>query len=240
VGWGIVVRGVEGAYQVDAEYDDGADSGAVHPKVLIPAGELKLEAWYALQLTVDDENGFLTRIWQRDNPEVYGEYQHKMPAGAKWRFLASPKNGNLWLDSYSEGRIYNEAITFHKADELPVGELPFVKDGCMDLKIFWTRPIAEQSFVFEGDASYVCRRTEYEYAPEDQGGVQYGNATQVIEKSWDGTGFVAYRAARTQYFPNANGTFHLVSLPACLKRYRCPGGAMDFSDANLLAQRPVR
>jgi len=229
--WGINAR--DGAVYVSVYTAEGEKEDRV---LLSP---FKVDTWHVLQLVADDDDEFLMRTWERNEPGVLGGYEDTagdMPDGRQWRFLQMTWDGTVWLDSYSEGRLYNETVTSYATNERPSsGEIPCEKGACGDLKILWTRPVSEQAIVYEGDAGSVARRIEYRYEEADQGGKQYGNVTHVIEKSWDGAEFVPYRATWTKYYPTATSDTYLVGLAGFSNQYACRQGTCDYTNATLLA-----
>jgi len=74
-----------------------------YPKTLISSA--KINVWYVALLRADDVNGFYMKVWEKDNPTVYGDYSYQMPAGQFWRFCSwQYQNVIGYHDNY---RVYN-------------------------------------------------------------------------------------------------------------------------------------
>ena len=182
-----------------------------------------------------DEDKFLARVWERDDPSQVGFYEDPNgPSGRTWRFLEKTYNGIVWMDEYSELRLYSLSETQY--DTLaPVGAVTGYNGS--GVSIFWSRPAWQKTLTFEGYAEWAGRMTQYEYIDSEQGGIQYGNLTRQIESQWvSGGSFQAYRATRTLYYPNVSGVLshrlagrdHRLQVPERGMRLRCrrpAGGA---------------
>ncbi|CAG1008547.1 hypothetical protein ANRL4_03903, partial [Anaerolineae bacterium] len=191
------------------------------------------DRWYVLLLTVDshDNDHFLVRVWERENPAKVGRHEEDLSdwGGRSWRFMTKVNNNTLWLDEYSEGRIYSVNDTLYATDapvQPPDSERRRCKYNsmCVDLVIYWPRVTQDKTMTFEGDGQWVGRSTYYRYEPAYQGNTQYGNLTHQIESRWNGSTFQDYRLSWTQYYPNTTGVY-LVGLPGYTNQYACPSGS---------------
>jgi RHS repeat-associated protein len=194
---------------------------------LIGPGGVKRDTWYMLLVIVDQDHDFQLRVWERDDPESALRKTRNMGAEAHcWRLMAQSRDGNLWLDSYSEGYLNTLSDTIYDADsDAPVGvdpnalpqaaEVPHPSNT--ELTITWARVIQSKLLNFAGDAQFVGSRNQYEYD-------EYGNITRLIEADWDSTisigQFRDFRLTQTGYAINTNGTY-LVGLPAYQNLYTC-------------------
>ncbi len=250
--WGLWVnQGV-----VYASYSDGGSIQTSNALLGIGA-----DAWYLGMLIVDDENMYL-RIVNRDDPAEAGLFELDTPAAMQnltWRFKEAVSGGTVWLDEYMETKVYSLNETAFDSDQIdaadyrtetwpipisPSGLMPinvdlvypnfWIRGNIEDLKSYWSRPIWQKSYMFDGDGTWVATMKEFQYLTDDQDGTQYGNTTRVIESSWNGSSFVPYRATRMLYYPNASGGTYLVGLPATKAIFSCPGGSCAFDNNTLL------
>jgi YD repeat-containing protein len=90
----------------------------------------------------------------------------------------------------------------------------------------------------EASTNFVGTRTEYYYAPKEAGG--WGNLVGILERSWNGTQWIAYRLTRTSYLSQSQGSYNdgganidttknWTGLPASTNVYLCPAGSADCS-----------
>jgi hypothetical protein len=93
--FGVVADG--GAITVEYTFD-GIDY--FYPKVLIP--NMRTNAWYTLEITVDDVNGFTAMVYDESKPSIRGTYTMSMPAGRQWHFRHWIWRGTAYLDAYRE------------------------------------------------------------------------------------------------------------------------------------------
>ncbi|MDD2694585.1 MAG: hypothetical protein PHD58_01500, partial [Anaerolineales bacterium] len=233
--WGIKADG----NNIAAVYYNGS---GYFPKNLIT--NLRRNAWYVAQLSVDDDNGYYMSVWERDNPNNAGSYRCdtstcNFAADQDWVFKQWTYGGNAWLDEYSEGRLYTVQDFRHASDPIPTGTLPSTYTG---LSINWTRQTREFDMDFNGDGHYVGKGTYYQYLTANQGGSQYGNLTHLIEAQWDeGVGqWRDYRLRMQGFYPNITGIY-LVGLPGFTNWYRCQensfGGACTVSTDRVLSSK---
>jgi RHS repeat-associated protein len=210
-------------------------------KDLVDAAGLQNDRWYVLLLGIDDRQFYL-RLWQRDEPANAWDYRCNMTtdcsqmSGKDWRFRQNVYQGTVWLDSYSEGRLYSLSQMYYEA--LPQSTNRVLGgESYADLDIVWTRLDGERSYNFGGDAEYVGRMGEYVYDESEQGGTQYGNRTRVIESYWDGDSWMGYRASRSRFYPTVDisNDKYLVGLPANYNQFKCESGVCDLGTEDLLA-----
>ncbi len=227
--WSITVDGSSGT--VKTQYYLSPTNGPNETTLLTG---LKLDHWYVLQLSADNHQ-MLTRVWDRDNPSIKGEYACSTASGGtcnalanrSWRFDGWTYNGTTWLDDYSEGRIYTNDIYEYSTTPITLGSGHF-----SDLKINWTYLVTETHQTFEGSANWTGTKKFNHYDASDQGGAQYGNLTRTVESYWNGSVWSDYRNTYTRYYPPISGTPYLVSLPGFTNQYYCPTGSQDGSCYN--------
>ena len=239
--WGVKLKNAGLYLQRCTGYSGGNCTETDSPSPFL--APVSANTWYVLLLQVDDDDGFRVRVWQRDRPQMSGTANEDLSSlgGGAWRFESKVKSGVLWLDEYSEGQVYTLSETLYDEDcDTPVtpdpDELPERIPGTAyeGLAIYWTRPLAETLYTYEGDGDWVSQQTEFAYDTARQGGVQYGNLTRQVEKAWKGSSYEAYRATAHTYYPNTSGVY-LVGLPAAEERYACPLGVCDYEAGDLLA-----
>ena len=122
--WGIYITGAV----VWVEYNRG--SGWNYPQTLLT--NFQRDRWY-VALMVLDNNAPLTRIWERDDPNVMGQYRCDGCGSwsiTNWRFKETTYNGTVWLDEYSEGRLYSlndtvSTVTDPTAQSINLGSVTF-------------------------------------------------------------------------------------------------------------------
>lgn len=106
--WGIYISpNGSGGYQLQSQTI--VDDGSAFPEVLI--SNFQLDAWYVLQLVVDDVAGFHTIVWEQDHPLALTQYHQAMPTGQAWRFFGTIRYGSLWMDSLSENNMLPQNTT---------------------------------------------------------------------------------------------------------------------------------
>jgi len=188
---------------------------------LLPPGGFTKDAWYVFVLVVDNDEGFLARIWPREHPEQALEYRQQMAAGQSWRFVLHAQNGQAYLDSYSEGRLYSLHST--KLAHQPVALLGN-PTGLNGLGVNWIYPQSETSLRFDGDASWSGVRSSYQYG-------SYGNLTRKLEaqRSSEQNIWSDVRLAVISYSPFSDLNKYLVGLPYLEQVYRCPQSSLDGS-----------
>jgi YD repeat-containing protein len=224
--WGIKVS----AGTLYSHYNNG--SGEVNGTLL---SGFQMDTWYVLQLGVDNQK-FITQVWERDNPSPFYRFEFTMAANLAWHFRQWTKQGTVYLDSYSEGKLYSLTTNQYLTEPTPHGSLP-AEDGHVpftDLQILWPHLIQESVQTFEGDSEWTGRITQYGYDRAKQGNFQYGNQTDVIESYWDGDSYVKYRAVETRYYPFLDSSKYLAGLPGIQRQYRCPGNLCDYGAADLM------
>jgi RHS repeat-associated protein len=213
--------------------------------VLFSSGEFQAGKWYVLQLTRDDTDGFLLRVWQRDRPEDVREYRLARPAGLTWNFKAWVNKGTLSLDEYSEGKVYSFSASGYDIDNAEYTPIDTSEpSGYTDLQIGWAPITNTVSLSFEGGSLYMGNWSHLEYLKTDQNNSQYGNQTRQEDAYWgwneelEMITWVKYRATRSQYYPYTSSTKHLVGLPGSQNVYDCPGGSCAYDViANLVSSQ---
>ena len=120
---------------------------------------------------------------------------------------------------------YNHQATTTGSLPHPEGQQPWA-----DLVIEWVYTTQNTSYTYNGDSTWVAKRTWYEYNPHEQGGAQYGNLTRTLESQRDSqaTAWRDYRLTRTLYYPNVQPSgVYLTGLVAIAKSYACPADQFD-------------
>ncbi len=72
---------------------------------LLPASEFQANTWYRGSITVDDINGFLVEVEQRDNPSINGSFRESaglLTTGSNWRFFGLIFENNVFVENYLE------------------------------------------------------------------------------------------------------------------------------------------
>jgi hypothetical protein len=107
--FGVLLQPANGKTEARLGYNLGAtmQTGAL----LIDGDHFKLDRWYVIALTVDNDRGFQVRLWQLDDPTVHGEASLGGFAADNWSFRQKVNKGTLWLDDYFEGVVYRETET---------------------------------------------------------------------------------------------------------------------------------
>jgi YD repeat-containing protein len=234
--WGVWLLDESGAFEAKVQYNSGG--GWVYPTSFT----VSHDRWYVLQLSVDNDS-FLLRLWERDNPVTVNEYKLAMPTGLTWRFRNWAWSGTVFLDDYSEGRLYQVSEYVYPSDpSAPIQpndtSLPHDPSGQPydELKLYWARQTEVRSLTYEGDGDYRKTRTEYQYNPADQNGsIQYGNLTRQLESSWSGGAWSYYRAQFSRFYPNVTSSVYIVGLPATDNHFKCSSGSCDFAAGNMIA-----
>jgi YD repeat-containing protein len=229
--WGISVKADN---SVVVQMNNGGGFSEV--ATLLAEGAFKRDRWYVLQLGVDSSD--LVQLWERDAAPESGSvlrYQASQVApGQNWRFRAWSYGGTLHVDTYAELKLLAETET--KTDATQTASWARTSPSgnpLLGLAAYWQRPAYEKRLLFNGDALFTGTLTEYEYQTADQNGAQYGNLTRIIEKGWNGSSFVAYRATRRLFYPNDGASVYLVGLVGHEGVYTCPGGSCSYGDTNV-------
>jgi YD repeat-containing protein len=224
--WGIYVKSDR---SVVVQRNDGGSFEEVY--TLVGANGFEYDQWYVLQLGVDSTD--IVRLWKRDaapESDAVRRWQGNYVAGARnWRFRSWISAGALVLDTYSELRLWSETENHYAATET-ASWLRTRRDGkpLLGVKAYWLPLSATKTLHFGGDATFVGTMREYLYDPALQGGVQYGNITNMVERAWNGSAFVAYRATQRVYYPRNEATRYVVGLPGREIVFRCPGGTCSY------------
>ena len=224
--WGVYIKGDR---SVVVQRNDGGGYEEVY--TLLGANGFEYDQWYILQLGVDGAD--LVRLWKRETaPEsdYVRRWQGNYVAAAKnWRFRSWVSAGALVLDTYSELRLLSETEHTYSMQET-ASLTPTRSDGkpLLGLKAYWLPLNATKTLDFGGDDAFVGSMVEYLYDPTLQGGVQYGNITNMVERAWNGSAFVAYRATQRVYYPRNEATRYVVGLPGREIVFHCPGGTCSY------------
>ena len=220
--WGIYWQQAGSTATVQARY---ASSTALISYQNLTTLSIDQSKWYVLLLVMDNDHLYL-RVWQRDNPANFGKYElYSLPAGIasnqSWHFRQWTNNGTLWIDEYSEGKLFNLSFSEYQTTNYPVHS---TFSGSVDLKLRWTSLVKETRYNFEAGGSWYATRTTQEYNASEQNGTQYGNLTRSLAStsSSQNTAWQDYRLSLTGYYPNASSVY-LVGLPAFSNQYACPG-----------------
>jgi RHS repeat-associated protein len=258
--WGILVQPdpndgnkaqVFGAYQIgSAEY--------YSEEAILVSDEPQTDKWYVVLLMADTENtveGFYTRVWERDDPAHYGEYRHSIddPLPEGFHFVAKPRNGSVYLDEYSEGRLVSLSVPEYSvcpedgSDECPTFPAivkPIDKTGLeyTGFELYWMRDRSTTNYLFDGDTKYRASRSTYSYEKSMQyspqyGNQQFGNLTQTVNSHWDWEtgGFVYDTATRIGYYPNVDA--YLVGLPGYRNTLDCEDSGCVSDPQHIIRQK---
>ena len=205
-------------------------SGWTYPKTLI--SNFQRDRWYVLLMVVD-KDGFLTRVWERDNPaesrRLPVQPQHFLRHAIRHQlaFQGVDLPGDR-LAGCLQRRQPVQPAGYAVCDRCayPGRSPPRERcewDICVDLYIEWVRASQTRNLNFEGGASWVGSSTYLPLRNCPAGWGQYGNLTHTIESSWNGSNWQDYRLSWTSYVPNA-GSPYLVGLPAYTNQYSCLSG----------------
>ncbi len=241
--FGVVVQPEGGNLVAKVRYNAG--SGTVDGPVLISSGNFELDKWYGVMLTVDNNDGFVAKIWQIDNGDVYGEATITGFSSDTWKFRERINTGTLWLDSYFEGVVYSIDSTTYQTDVqydtisnngIPDLSVNPTLMAFKDLKITWSRAVQTYSKKFDrGDAAWQGTSEIYRYETSDQDGQQYGNITRTEDLHWNGTSWQKDRATWSKYYPNTQNGKYLVGLPGFKNVYDCSNGTCDYEESNVVS-----
>ncbi len=227
---GLVVKPESGQMVARLRYDSGA--GMQDGEVLIPAGDFALDKWYAMMVFVDSSNGFRVKVWKLSDPDILGEQTISDFSADTWKFRERVNTGTLWLDSYTEGKIFNESETAYdfvtQYDTDTSNGIPNIYTLTQkDLAITWAYATQTTSRIYDGDADFYGTRQVLAYETADQNGSQYGNLTRQTNQVWNGSSWQNRTAVRTEFYPQT-GTKYIVSLPARQTILDCTSGC-DFT-----------
>ena len=103
---------IDGSAFMTIEDTDGSFS-----ETTVSGMEVISKTWYVLHLKVDDDDGFLIELWQRDEPATRTEVSVTAASGRNWLFFAQANDSVLWVDEYSEGVVYADSRTDFEVDE---------------------------------------------------------------------------------------------------------------------------
>ncbi|MBA4376541.1 MAG: hypothetical protein C0401_10275, partial [Anaerolinea sp.] len=172
-------------------------------------------------------------------------YQDDIYKGRPKRTIITNSVGNIYSETKYE-YSYSTPYTTSTDSSFPHNVL---NQAFTDLHIYWSYPTAEKLKYFSGafsdpgdadrtDISWAGVRREFNYDPAYQGGMQYGNVTQTVESSWNGTAWQDYRVLWNQFFPQVNNNLYLVGLPAYDNLMTCPTNSFNGDCFNMGAAYP--
>ena len=207
--WGIKVDGTA--------FKTYQDMGQGYSEATISGLSVDTDTWYVLQLTVDDNDGFLISLWERDEPSNNASETVTAATGRSWTFFTHAYESEIWLDEYSEGEIYAISRTDFAVDSQP-RELLVWEDAnnleFADLESFWVRPSTTTAMTFDGDTNWVGTQTQYDYD-------DYGNTTDILQAEWGGSSWDEYRLTQTEYITYTSSITYLVGLPGRTQVFGC-------------------
>lgn len=211
--------------------DDVNDNtgGCIFGSTLI--SDFKQNTWYVLQITVDSPAApkYVLRVWERGNINTIMRAEkttQDFAAGQTWRFMHKITSGTSWLDEYSEGQLYSiHETNIDSIQTITYGTLPHPSGygSYLDMKVYWSRPTWDKSMIFDGNASWTATLNRFEYNASEQGGIQYGNQTRLLESYYDhlNSRWQDFRLTRTGFYPKVDASVYLVGLPGYQKQYDC-------------------
>jgi YD repeat-containing protein len=247
--FGILLQPVNGKTEARLGYNLGStmQTGAL----LIDGDHFKLDRWYVVTLSVDNDRGFQVRLWQLDDPTVHGEASLGGFPADSWRFRQRVNKGTLWLDDYFEGVVYRETETQYvsetKFDTIPGIDPPDLAYllAYKDLAVVWSYPVETISRTFgSGDTDWTGTRMTYQYEPGDQhflengnyADKQYGNLTRTVTSVWNGTAWTPLRATKSEFWMRDSGGVYLVSLPGKTIQLDCSSACNFITATPLLGE----
>ena len=214
--------------------------------IMISSTDFKLNRWYMLMIFADGDDGFHLRVWEQTDPTKYNEYtSFDYTLNSAFRLRQRVYNGTAYLDYYQEGIPYAETeykydpviIRDSKNNDIQDIASPSLVTSFEDLQISWSPLVEQIRRTYNGDFSFTGIKTTYQYVLADQGGTQNGQPTRMTEYEWNGSGWQAYRASKTQFWPNSNA--HLTALPARTITLDCQTSACDFDNETGLTSETV-
>ena len=201
------------------------DCNATGTELLAP-GSFEENRWYAAIFQVDEGGSLKVKLWQLDEPEnnAIGEIDG-YSTQSDWRYNHTIRSGALYIDSYMEGILYQETETSYQSsiqyDTIANNAIPDLAstklNSYLDLQIAWKTISQVTTRSYEGSVRWVGTQTQYSYTSA----LNYGNLESQTESEWDGSAWSAFRQNRYLYYPFADASHYLVSLPASQEQYRC-------------------
>ena len=94
--WAVIVTD-----KIFVQYTEG--SGYQNPKTLI--NPIKIDTWYVVILEVDDDNQFYIKVYEKNNPDIFGDYSRAMPTGLNWRFHHWCYRNIAYIDNFFERNL---------------------------------------------------------------------------------------------------------------------------------------
>jgi hypothetical protein len=220
--FGVVIQPESGQHVARLRYDTG--SGIQDGSILISSGNFELDSWYGVMLFVDQNDGFVARIWQLDDPTVAGGATHSGFSTASWRFRERIYDGTLWLDAYHDGFLFSETVTLYSThtfyDTDDSNSIPDLSAsglmGFIDLAVVWKYATTTETRTYEGDAKWVGGQTRYAYD-------SYGNVTELIQAAWDDTNdeWNDTRQTKHNYVSFTSNDKYLVGLLGRMRQFEC-------------------
>ncbi len=228
--FGIQADGTNGIVE---RYDTG--SGLTTGSTLVTSTDFELDEWYVLMILVDDGDDFWLRVWQKNDPGMYGSVTRgDLSGSANWGFRLRTNNGTSWLDAYREGVLYLESESTYATEIIPA-ENP--EDWQYDdLVVRWNYMTESIDRSYEGDAAWTGTRSTYTYYWDGDDPL-YGNLEALEEAGSSGGSWTNYRATKN-IFNSAvvDSSHYLVSLPQSIAQYACPGGTCDYESGDRLTE----
>lgn len=221
--------------------------------------DLTANAWHTMMMLIDDDQlRFL--VWA-DGQSQFMEFVCSESAcpmddfsGEDWRFVFYVHNTgagseSAWLDEYTEGRLHSLSASSFDSETIADGAngidcQQIGADNCDKVdsqSVVWTYLSGSLSHIFDGGSESVASEVAYLYSEADQGGSQFGNQTQTIQRIPDGSGgMFDYRTVLMRFWPaSQNAATYLVGLPAFRNTYACAGldctKLTNLGTVNLLA-----
>jgi RHS repeat-associated protein len=207
--------------------------------IIVPTSLYKDNTWYLLFLVVDQGKVHL-QVRARNDRAVYARSDLTIPTqqGRTWYFSAENSAGfTSYLDTYQEGELHSFTLNTLQSYKPANIDYPRRINGTgayPTINIYWTYSTAVATFTYSG-ADYQSAMTEYSYDMSLQGGVQYGNVTDIYQNIWVNNTWVRYLRMRKGYFPRNDTTNYIVGLPAYDYTYKCADFTCPTDVGNIIA-----
>ncbi len=214
----ITAQGVDSTV-IHYSYGGAASNDANHSAAVsttLPYYDPYLEFRGHSVVTETVENGIITTTYYN---------QDDQKRGRPWKVEVRDSGGQLYsVQETTDGVTdYSSQIVYPKK-KIANSYTPYT-----GLNIFWIHQDVVEQRKYEGGSTFVGTKSTHLYSTGEQGGAQYGNLTNQTFYTYKNGGYVAYKAIKTTFWPNASS--YLVGLPGRINIYDCPNGACDFADA---------